>query len=421
MDRKLKIGFIGLGQRGAAYGMTDGSIGLLGNVLKNSDDAIVTVICDKYQERLDAAAKKIVEHGYDMPMQTQNYKDVMNAGIDAIIISTSWDMHVKVALEGMKAGIPVAMEVGGTHSIEDCWKLVDCYEETGTPIFFMENCCYNKDEALVTSLVRNGVLGELAYCQGYYCHDLREEIAGGIDTHHYRLKEYMEHNCENYPTHELGPIAKLLNITSGNRFTKLVSMASKAVGMKSYIAKNPKYSAPERLGNAEFKQGDVVTTMIQCENGETVFLKLDTTLPRLYERGLTASGTEGFYCQTTRAVILDDGTVDHEMTSYKDMFHTQDNYDRYLPDDWRTITPEQIKAGHGGMDYIMLKHFFRCLKGNKPMPIDVYDAVTWMCVTALSEQSIAQGCMPVEFPDFTRGKYKTRKTVDTMDYPVIKE
>ena len=67
---KLKIGFIGLGQRGAAYGMTDGSIGLLGNVLKNSDDVIVTVICDKYQERLDAASEKIVAHGYPAPMQT---------------------------------------------------------------------------------------------------------------------------------------------------------------------------------------------------------------------------------------------------------------------------------------------------------------------------------------------------------------
>jgi predicted dehydrogenase len=185
----LRIGFIGLGQRGAAYGMTDGSIGLLGNVLKNSDDVIVTVICDKYQERLDAAAEKIVAHGYPVPMQTTDYKDVMNADIDAIIISTSWDMHVQVAIEGMHAGIPVAMEVGGTHSIEDCWKLVDCYEQTGTPIFFMENCCYNKDEALVTALVRKGLLGEVVYCQGYYAHDLREEIAGGIDTHHYRVKE----------------------------------------------------------------------------------------------------------------------------------------------------------------------------------------------------------------------------------------
>jgi hypothetical protein len=44
-----------------------------------------------------------------------------------------------------------------------------------------------------------------------------------------------------------------------------------------------------------------------------------------------------------------------------------------------------------------------------------------MSVTALSEQSIANGCVPVECPDFTRGKYKTRKTVDTMDYPIVKD
>ncbi|MBQ3493770.1 MAG: Gfo/Idh/MocA family oxidoreductase [Clostridia bacterium] len=414
-DGKLEIGFIGLGQRGAAYGMTDGSIGLLGNVLKNSNDVIVTAICDRFQERLDAATQKIVEHGYPVPRQTKDYTEIMNSGVDAIIISTSWDMHVKVAIEGMKAGIPVAMEVGGTHSIEDCWKLVDCYEQTGTPIFFMENCCYNKDEALVTSLVRNGVLGDISFCQGYYCHDLREEIAGGIDTHHYRLKEYMEHNCENYPTHELGPIAKLLNITSGNRFTKVVSMSSKAQGMKHYIANNPKYS--ERLKDAEFKQGDVTTTMIQCENGETIFLKLDTTLPRLYERGLTASGTKGFYNQTTQSVILDN--IDHESTKYKDMFFTQENYSEYLPDDWRTITPEQLKSGHGGMDYIMLKNFFHCLKNKKPLPIDVYDAVTWMCITALSEESIAKSSMPVDCPDFTRGKYKQRKTVDVFEFPKI--
>ena len=59
MKDKLKIGFIGLGQRGAAYGMTDGSIGLLGNVLKNSEDVIVTVICDYYQERISGTACSI--------------------------------------------------------------------------------------------------------------------------------------------------------------------------------------------------------------------------------------------------------------------------------------------------------------------------------------------------------------------------
>ena len=412
MKEKLKIGFIGLGQRGAAYRMTDGSIGLLGNVLKNSDDVIVTVICDKFEERLAAASKKIVEHGYPLPMQTKDYKEVMSADIDAIIVSTSWDMHVKVAIEGMNAGIPVAMEVGGTHSIEDCWKLVDCYEKTKTPVFFMENCCYNKDEALATALVRKGLLGELVYAQGYYAHDLREEIAGGIDTHHYRLKEYTEHNCDNYPTHQLGPISKILNITSGNRFTKLVSMSSKSIGLHEYIMNNPKYK--DRLGDRVFKQGDITTTMIECENGETIFLKLDTTLPRLYERGVTFSGTKGFYCQTTQSVVLD-GKVDHEHTKYKDVFFNQEEYKHLLPEDWKNITPEQLKAGHGGMDFIMLKHFFRNLKDEKPMEIDVYDAVTWMSVTALSEISIKNGSVPIECPDFTRGRYKTRKTVDIFN------
>ena len=419
MEKKLKIAFIGLGQRGAGFGMTDGSIGLLGNVLANAEEAVVTVICDKYEERLAFARDKIVKSGAPEPIQTKNYKDVFALSVDAIIISTSWDMHVAVALEGMRAGIPVAMEVGGVHNLDDCWKLVDCYEETGTPIFFMENCCFNKDELLVTALVRRGKLGNISYCQGYYAHDLREEISGGIDTHHYRLEEYKNHNCENYPTHELGPIAKILNITSGNKFKKLVSMSSKAQGLHEYIVNNPKYC--DRLKDVVFKQGDITTTMIECENGETIFLKLDTTLPRLYERGVTVSGTKGFYCQTTESVILDDGRYNHESDGYKTAFFNQDNYKEYLPKEWKEITEEQLKAGHGGMDYIMLKRFFRCLLENKPMPIDVYEAVAWMSVTALSEQSIALGSMPVECPDFTRGKYKTRRTVDVLEFPVVEE
>ena len=227
----------------------------------------------------------------------------------------------------------------------------------------------------------------------------------------------MEHNCENYPTHELGPIAKLLDITSGNRFTKLVSMSSKAQGMKHYIANNPKYS--ERLKDAEFKQGDITTTMIQCERGETIFLKLDTTLPRMCERGLTVSGTKGFFCQTTQSVVVDGDGFNHELDPYKKTFNSAENYTEYLPDGWKNITQEQLKSGHGGMDYLMLKNFFDCVKNKKPFPIDVYDAVTWMSVTPLSELSIAQGSMPVDCPDFTRGKYKNRKTVDVFEFPKL--
>lgn len=413
---KLKIGLIGLGQRGAAYGMADGSIGLLGNILNNSD-VLVTALCDSREERINFAAEKVIAAGQKKPLLTTDYKEVLSGGVDAIIVCTSWASHVEVALEAMKTGIAVGIEVGGTHDLDDMKKLVATYEKTKTPFMFLENCCYNKDELLVTSLARNGKLGEICYCHGAYCHDLRNEITEvGLKRGHYRLEEYKNHNCENYPTHELGPIVKLLGITRGNKFTRLTAMASKSRGLDEYINSHDEVSA---LKGVKFRQGDVVTTAIECENGELITLKLDTTLPRLYDREITVSGTKGYYNQTLRSVVLDGDRFDHEKNVIQDSLNSQDDYDEYLPDDWKTITEEQLKTGHGGMDFVMLKHFFIAVKNKEEMPIDVYEACAMMCVTALSEESIKKGGAPVEVPDFTNGAYKTRSIKDVLPLPNI--
>lgn len=406
---KIRLALIGLGQRGNT---------LLPNILSN-EDVEIDSICDKFEDRIADFGKKLEEKGRVKPFGSTSFMDVLDRKPDCVIVATSWNSHVEVALESMRRGIPVAIEVGGTHNIEDCWKLVDAYEKSLTPFFFLENCCYGKDEMLATSLYRNGVLGDVVYCQGAYCHDLRNEIAGGINTHHYRLEEYKNHNCENYPTHELGPIAKILNINRGNRFTKVVSMSSKARGLEEFIKKTGDYK--EKLAGVQFKQGDVTTTMIECENGETILLKLDTTLPHLYDRNFTVEGTEGYYCQTTKSVVLDDKKYDHDFDPIEKSFLNQGEYDEYLPEDWKGIIQEQIDAGHGGMDYVMLKHFFRYIKNKEEMPIDVYDAVAWMSITALSEESIAKGSIPIECPDFTRGKYKTRKPLDVLPLPKVQK
>lgn len=416
-DKKLKIGVIGLGQRGAAYGMTDGSIGLLGNILNNSD-VLVTALCDLHAERVEFAAEKVIKAGQGEPLKTTDFSEVLRSGVDAVIVSTSWASHVEVALAAMEQGIAVGIEVGGTHNLGDMRKLVQSYEKTKTPFMFLENCCYNKDELLATSLTRNGKLGEICYCHGAYCHDLRNEITEvALRQGHYRLEEYKNHNCENYPTHELGPIVKLLGITRGNKFTYLTATASKARGLNEYIDSHQEVSV---LKGTEFKQGDVVTTAIKCENGELITLKLDTTLPRLYDREITVSGTKGYYSQTLKAVILDGDKFDHEKNVIQDALNSQNDYEEYLPEDWKTITEEQLKSGHGGMDYIMLKHFFRAVKNKDEMPIDVYEACAMMCVTALSEQSIKNNGAPVEVPDFTDGNYKNRQIVDVLPFPKIR-
>ncbi len=406
--KKIRMGVIGLGNRGMS---------VMKDVILNFDDVDVVALCDLCPDRVEKgneAVKKL--RGHDAEIQTTNYKEVLNKDLlDAVYVATAWETHIVVAIAAMRAGIPVAMEVGGACDLRECNELVSAYEETGTPIMLMENCCYGEDELLATSMVRDGVFGEIVHCHGAYAHDLREEITTGNVKGHYRLRHYRRRNCENYPTHELGPIAKILNINRGNRLLSLTSVASKAAGIKAYLEKN-NYSMDESLRGVEFAQGDIVSTTIKCAGGQTITLSLDTTLPRFYSREFTVRGTEGFYEAGTGTVFLDGMEEGFDtLAMYKKYLGNNAEYKKdYAPDCWLNITEEQREKGHGGMDYFEFKAFFECLKENKPMPIDVYDAATWMCITYLSEASVAMGGQPMAIPDFTNGAWVNRKPEDVM-------
>ncbi len=406
--KKIRMGVIGLGKRG---------ISVMRDVILSFDDVDIVALCDSYADRVENANKIVREkRGYDAKIQTTDYREVLKKEeVDAVYVATAWETHIVIAIDAMRAGIPVAMEVGGACDLRECNDLVAAYEETKTPIMLMENCCFGEDELLATSMVRDGVFGEIVHCHGAYAHDLREEITHGNVERHYRLRHYSRRNCENYPTHELGPIAKILNINRGNRLVSLTSVASKAAGLKAYLEKN-NYSMDESLRGVEFAQGDIVSTTIKCAGGQTITLSLDTTLPRFYSREFTVRGTEGFYEAGTGTVFLDGmEEVFETVEMYKKYLNNKEQYKKdYAPDIWLNITDEERELGHGGMDLFEFQAFFDCLKNNKPMPIDVYDAATWMCITCLSEASCAMGGQPMAIPDFTNGAWVGRKPEDVM-------
>ena len=404
--KELRIGFVGLGQRGS---------GMLRTFLSYPNVDVVAV-CDVYKDRVEDASKFILEKRNHEPRKYQDFqKMLLDKEIDAIYIASSWEEHINQAIECMEHHIPVAMEVGGAYSIKDCWRMVNAYEKTKTPIMMMENCCYDKFETLLFNLNKENKLGEIVHCHGAYSHDLRKEISEGNIIRHYRLRNYIARNCENYPTHELGPLAKLLNINAGNRFVSIVSISSKARGLEEYIKDG---KCPDKsLDGVKFAQGDIVSTIITCENGETITLTLDTTLPGYYSRQLEVKGTRGSANQEANMVLFDE---DEEVfwnpyETIKKHGGNADNLKEFLPKYWRDITEEQINLGHGGMDYFMVGTFIDALVNNKPMPIDVYDAAAWYAITPLSEKSIMNGGRPYKIPDFTRGKYKTRKVDGPFD------
>lgn len=395
MKDKIKVGMIGLGGR---------AVGLLELFYLQCEDVEFTAVCDLYEDRCEKAADLIEEKRGKRPVMTKNYKEILKmADIDAVILCTAWEHHVDIAIEAMEAGKYVACEVGGAYSVQQCWKLVEAYERTGVPVMMLENCLYGRNEMMVLHMVQQGVLGQIVHCEGGYRHDLREEVAYGAENRHYRLRNYIHRNTENYPTHELGPIARVLNINRGNRMLSLVSMSSKASGLKEYV----KEHKPEdlKLQETDFKQGDVVDTIIKCAGGETIHLTLDTTLPRYYSRGFVVQGTKGMYQEENNSLFLDQ---EHQEFHFKWKEHwdnAKDYYEKYDHPVWKKYVEEGVKAGHDGMDYLVFRDFVESVRSQTQTPIDVYDMASWMCITALSEDSIAMGGMPVAIPDFTNGKW----------------
>ena len=281
--QKIKVGVIGLGQRG---------LGLLTPILACKEAEIVA-LCDSYEDRRETGKKFVVEQRGNTPTVYERYEELINdTNVEAVVIASSWDAHTQMAVASMKAGKYTALEVAGAYDLEDCWQLVRTYEETKTPIMMLENCCFDKFELLATSLVRAGKLGRVMYCHGAYAHDLRDEILGGNVNRHYRLKNYTLRNCENYPTHELGPIAKLLNINRGNKMLSLTSVSTKGgVGLEEFAKRDA--SPDVSLKENKFAQGDIIVTTITCAGGEVITLRLDTTMPCFYSREFTVRGTQG--------------------------------------------------------------------------------------------------------------------------------
>lgn len=399
MSKKVKMAMIGLGARG---------IGLLKTAYLEHDEAEFIAVCDIYEDRTKEAADLIEEVTGKRPLEFLDYKDILKLDeVEAVVLCTSWDKHIDICIEAMEAGKYVGCEVGGAYSLRECWKLVEAYEKTKVPVMLLENCVYGRDEMLVDNMYRLGVLGTIVHCEGGYKHDLREEVAFGKEKRHYRLDNYIHRNSENYPTHELGPIAVLLDINRGNRLISLNSISSKAVGLKEYIKENK--SDDEELVNTDFKQGDIVTTVIKCANGETIVLTLDTTLPRYYSRGYTIHGTKGMYTEDNRSIFLDN---EHgsEHFNWKEHWGNVEKYrEKYEHPLWKKYLAEGVKKGHDGMDFLVFSDFVDCVKNKTEAKIDVYDMATWMSITALSEESIAKGGQTVFVPDFTNGQWIKRK------------
>jgi predicted dehydrogenase len=310
---KVRVGFIGVGMRGQNH---------LELALKRSDTEVVA-ICDVQQRMIDMSLSLVTKSGKPKPQVIldgpNGYKKLLeNKDIDAVIISTPWEWHTVMCLDAMNAKKYVGCEVITGMTVEECWQLVHTSERTGMPLMMLENVCYRRDVMAVLNMVRQNVFGELVHLQGGYQHDLREvkfndgknPYGGGAEfgekgfsEAQWRTQHSVYRDGDLYPTHGIGPVAMMIDINRGNRFTQLVSYSTKAKGLHEHVVKLGGADHPNAKVN--FKLGDVVTTMISTTNKETVLLQHDTNLPRPYSLGFRVQGTKGIWMDVNKSIYIE--------------------------------------------------------------------------------------------------------------------
>lgn len=410
--KKVRIGMIGTGFRG------QGHIELL---LRRIDVEIVA-ICDIDERMLSMTEKLFKENSASLPKiytgSVHAWENlVREPGLDAVIISTPWEWHTPMIIGSIQAGIQyVGTEVVLGESIEDHLNVVETAEQYKAHVCMLENVCYRRDVMAVLQMVRTGVFGEIIHLQGGYQHDLREVkfndgvngYGGGCEFNEkgfsearWRTQHSVKRNGDLYPTHGIGPVAEMINITRGNQILSLTSHASKARGLLNHIIETCGESHPN--AGVNFALGDVVTTTIQCANGETVLLQHDTNLPRPYSLGFRVQGTKGLWMDINKSLYIEGHSPSHQWELAQPWL---DKYDHPL---WTRYGKDAKGAGHGGMDFFVLHMFIESVKRSVAPQMDVYDAAAWSVITPLSEQSIANGNQSVNFPDFTNGQWKNRK------------
>ncbi len=397
----VRIGYVGIGGQGSGH---------VENLLKIAGCRI-TAVCDINPQRTDWAVKAITAAGHPSPaVYARGPRDFERLceteDLDLVYNATPWEWHVPIMLSAMKNGKHTATEVPAAMTMDDCWAMVEAAEKHRRHCVMMENCNYDRAEMMVFNMVRRGVFGEILHAEGGYLHDLREIKFADEGEGLWRRAWATKLDGNLYPTHGLGPVANCLDINRGDRFDYLVSMSGPSRGLQAWAAEHLPKDSPKL--RERYVLGDVNVSLIKTARGKTVVVEHCTNLPRPYSRINMVQGTTGIFQGYPNRVYIEGRGRAHQ---WQEAAAVRDEFEHPL---WKEIAEIAKGAGHGGMDFIEDYRLIKCLREGVPTDMNVYDAAALSAVVELSVRSNRRRAASLDFPDFTRGRWKSTPPLDIV-------
>lgn len=398
---QVRIGLIGLGNRGFTH---------MFHLIDLFPKAKITAICDIRKKRTELILDRLKKAKLPKPKvysgAEDSWKKMLKKGnLDFVIISTPWENHAEMSIYAMEHGIHVGIEIPAALTIQDQWKMIDVAEATQRNCMMLENVCYGKEEMWLLNMINEGVFGTLTYAEGAYIHDLKSRLFNGM-YRNWRIKHHMRQDGNLYPTHGLGPIAQYFNINRGDGFKHLVSMSSLESSLSEFtqtLDENNQY-----YNQKGFVHGDMNNTLIKTEKGRTILIKHDVVTPRPYTRINALAGTKAYHEGFPSRLSLIEKNKGHKWLEAEEL---KEMRTKYKPAIWERLLDYAPKYNEerNDFDFAQLFRIISCFNKGLPLDMDVYDGMSISAVVPLSKLSVELGNIPIQFPDFTRGKWKEER------------
>ncbi len=402
IDKPLRIGFVGVGDQGSSH--LDIALGIEG--------VEVPALCDIKNSYLYRAKRWVEESGRPSPRlygktKTDFVRMCEKEELDVVICATSWKWHVPICLAAMKTGKHAVSEVPMVQTVDEAWELVETHESTGK----WATLGFKGAHSALSNMIHQGLFGEIIHCEGGYVHDLRL-VKFDPEREPWRLQHSIDRNGNLYPDHPTCRFMPLMDVNHGDRFEYLVSMSSKAAMLNKYAASY--YGDDHPYATKKMKQGDYNATLIRTANGKVYTLNFDTNTP--HPRGATRiQGSKGVYWRGSGRgswIYIDGVSPEKHQWEPADKYFKE--YQHPINKNYNPPSRKKIRGHSGGSTRTPIKwhRLVTALREGRTTDLDVYDSVTSSVISPLTEASVANGGKPIEFPDFTKGKWKTRPTFE---------
>ncbi len=395
--KPIRVGVVGVGDRGSFHMDT-----LLG-----MDSIEVPAICDINPDYLYRAKRWVEEAGKPSPRlydrgPTDFLRLCEKEDLDLVLTATPWEFHAAVCIAAMKNGKHATTEVPAALTLEECWEMVEVSEKRKKQCIMLEQANYSPDGLAVLEMAQKGVFGEILSSSGGYVHDLRL-VKFDPEREPWRLQHSVDRTGNLYPTHPMGPMAWWMNINRGDKFDYLVSMSAKSVCLNEYASLY--FGKRHPYAGMKMKAGDGNMTLLRTTDGKIAVLYHDTNTPHPQTDDMRLQGTKGHFSANIQSVYIEGRSPKEH--AWEPLANYMKEYESPL---YKNLDPKKYRTarGHGGgvETALMWERIIRALRAGVEFEQNVYDAVTWSVISPLSERSVISKSRPVDFPDFTRGKWK---------------